>query len=79
MSKTVAEGRRNRTARAYLATLDRLIEGRATHPDHAGRAVRITPAAVAKEARHSRNPLYTTHRALLAEIEAAASGSQSGG
>jgi hypothetical protein len=35
--------------------------------------VRITPAVVAKEARRSRNPLYTTHRALLAEIEAAAS------
>jgi hypothetical protein len=36
--------------------------------------VRITPAAVAKEARRSRNPLYITHRALLAEIEAAATG-----
>jgi hypothetical protein len=35
--------------------------------------VRLTPAAVAKEARRSRNPLYTTHRALLLEIEAAAS------
>lgn len=74
MSKTPAEGRRNRAARAYLAALDRLIEGKATHPDHVGRLVRITPAAVAKEARRSRNPLYTTHRVLLAEIEAAASG-----
>jgi hypothetical protein len=33
--------------------------------------VHITPAAVAKEARRSRNPLYTTHRALLTEIDAA--------
>ncbi len=74
MSKKTAEGRRNRAARAYLAALDRLIEGTATHPDYVGRPVRITPAAVAKEARRSRNPLYTTHRALLAEIEAAASG-----
>ena len=73
MSKTAAESRRDRAARAYLAALDRLIEGKATHPDYAGRPVRITPAAVAKEARRSRNPLYTTHRALLAEIEAAAS------
>ena len=72
MSKTTAEGRRNRAARAYLAALDRLIEGKASHPDYAGRPVRITPAAVAKEARRSRNPLYTTHRALLGEIEAAA-------
>jgi len=74
MSKKTAEGRRNRAARAYLAALDRLIQGKTTHPDYAGRPVRITPAAVAKEARRSRNPLYTTHRALLAEIEAAASG-----
>src|SRR5487761_776372 len=73
MSKTIAEGRRNRAARAYLAALDRPIEAKATHPDYAGRSIRITPAAVAKEARRSRNPLYTTHRALLAEIEAAAS------
>jgi hypothetical protein len=70
--KTAANRRRNRAARAYLAALDRLIEGKATHPDYAGRRVRITPAAVAKEARRSRNPLYTTHRALLAEIEEAA-------
>jgi hypothetical protein len=72
MSKTIAEGRRNRAALAYLAALDRLIEGKATHPDHVGRSVRVTPAAVAKEAGRSRNPLYTTHRALLAEVEAAA-------
>ncbi len=72
MLKTIADGRRNRSARAYLAALDRLIEGKATHPDHAGRPVRVTPAAVAKEARRSRNPLYTTHRALLSEIEVAA-------
>src|SRR5260370_14216670 len=74
MPKTTAEGRRNRTARAYLAALDRLIAGKATHPDYAGHPVRITPAAVAKEARRSRNPLYTTHRALLGEIEAVGSG-----
>src|SRR5712692_4426496 len=73
MSKNAPEGRRNRAAHAYLAALDRLIEGKATHPDYAGRPVRVTPAAVAKEARRSRNPLYTTHRALLAEIETAAS------
>jgi erythromycin esterase-like protein len=29
---------------------------------------------VAREARRSRNPLYTTHRELLAEIEVAAKG-----
>ncbi len=60
-------------ARAYRA-LNRLIEGRATHPSHAGRSVRITPATVAREARRSRNPLYTTHRDIRDEIAAAAHG-----
>jgi len=56
------------TARAYRSALNRLIEGRATHPNLAGRPVRITPAAVAREARRSRNPLYATHRDILDEI-----------
>ena len=34
--------------------------------------VRITPASVAREAGRSRNPLYTTHRDILDEIEASA-------
>jgi len=60
------------TARAYRAALNRLVEGQATHPSLAGRPVRITPAAVAREARRSRNPLYTTHRDILDEIAVAA-------
>ncbi len=60
------------TARAYRAALNRLIEGKATHPALAGRPVRITPAAVSREARRSRNPLYTTHRGILDEITVAA-------
>jgi hypothetical protein len=63
-----------RAERAYRAALERLIAGKATYPDHAGRPVRITPAAVAREAGRSRNPLYTTHRELLAEIEVATKG-----
>jgi len=59
-------------ARAYRAALNRLVEGKATHPALAGRPVRITPAAVAREARRSRNPLYTTHRGILDEIVVAA-------
>jgi len=66
------------TARAYRAALNRLVEGKATHPALAGRPVRITPAAVAREARRSRNPLYTTHRDVLDEI-AVAAGSPSTG
>ena len=60
------------TARAYRAALNRLIEGKATHLSLAGRPVRITPAVVAREARRSRNPLYTTHRDILDEIAVAA-------
>ena len=66
------------TARAYRAALNRLTEGKATHPSLAGRPVRITPATVAREARRSRNPLYTTHRDILDEIAVAASGSSAG-
>jgi hypothetical protein len=55
-------GTRRNAGRAYLAAQDRQIEGKATHPDYAGRPVRISPAAVAKETRRSRNPPYTIAR-----------------
>jgi hypothetical protein len=58
-------------AQAYRAALARLARGEGRHTKHSGRVVRITPASVAREARRSRNPLYTTHRDILAEIEAA--------
>ncbi|RUX51461.1 hypothetical protein EOA33_06245 [Mesorhizobium sp. M4A.F.Ca.ET.050.02.1.1] len=61
-------------ARAYRAALARLVRGEGRHPDHQGRIVRISPASVAREAGKSRNPLYTTHRDILDEIEAAAQG-----
>jgi len=60
-----------RAERAYRAALERLVQGKATHAKHTGRAIKITPASVAREAGLSRNPLYTTHRLLLSEIEAA--------
>lgn len=58
-------------ARAYRAALARLVRGEGRHPDHQERIVRISPASVAREAGKSRNPLYTTHRDILDEIEAA--------
>jgi hypothetical protein len=60
-----------RTERAYRAALERLVQGKATHPKYASRPIKITPTAVAREAGLSRNPLYTTHRALLSELESA--------
>lgn len=59
-------------ARAYRAALNRLVEGKATAPSLAGRPVPVTPTTVAREARRSRNPLYTTHRDILNEIAVAA-------
>ena len=59
-------------ARSYRAALSRLVRGEGRHADHAGRVVKITPTSVAREAGRSRNPLYTSHRDILDEIEAAA-------
>lgn len=75
-SHLVARGqsRAEHTARAYRAALARLVRGEPRHPAHVGRTVRITPASVAREAGRSRNPLYTTHRAVLDEIAAAVEG-----
>lgn len=59
---------------AYRAALARLVRGEGRHPQHAGKPVRITPAAVAREAARSRNPLYATHRDIRDKIAAAAAG-----
>jgi hypothetical protein len=73
MSKADARPSSSRTAgQSYRAALARLVRGEGRHPDHQGRIVRISPASVAREAGRSRNPLYTTHRDILDEIEAAA-------
>jgi hypothetical protein len=56
------------TEHALRLALQRLLDGRATHPKHAGRTVRITPASVCREARLSRQPLYANHRKVLDEI-----------
>jgi hypothetical protein len=74
MSKPESRTGSATAARSYRAALARLVRGEGRHGDHAGRVVRITPASVAREAGRSRNPLYTTHRNILDEIEAAASG-----
>lgn len=62
-----------RHARAYRDALDRLLNGTAVHPSHAGRKVRVTPTSVAREAGKSRNPLYSTHVDILGEIARLAS------
>ncbi len=69
-ASTKRNGQAEAAARAYRAALARLVRGEGRRP--AGRGMRITPAAVAREAGRSRNPLYTTHRDILDEIAAAA-------
>ena len=69
-ASTKRNGQAEAAARAYRAALARLVRGEGRRP--AGRGMRITPAAVAREAGRSRNPLYTTHRDILDEITAAA-------
>lgn len=66
-----SNSRTKATARCYRAALQRLIDKRPTHPDHAGKEIYISAASVAKEARRSRNPLYAMHRDILDEIELA--------
>ena len=74
VSKADAQHGNNTVSQSYRAALARLVRGEGRHPDHAGQIVRITPASVAREAGRSRNPLYTTHRAILEEIEVASGG-----
>ncbi len=69
-ASTKRNGQAEAAARGYRAALARLVRGEGRRP--AGRGMRITPAAVAREAGRSRNPLYTTHRDILDEIAAAA-------
>jgi hypothetical protein len=71
-ASTKRSGQADTAARAYRAALARLVRGEGRHRKHAGQAIPITPAAVAREAGRSRNPLYTTHRDILDEIHAAA-------
>lgn len=72
MGKDYQGQRWQSAARSYRAALARLVRGEGRHADHAGRVVKITPTSVAREAGRSRNPLYTSHRDILDEIEAAA-------
>jgi isopenicillin N synthase-like dioxygenase len=66
-----------KTERDFREALDRLKRGMPTHPLLLKKRVRISPATVALEARRSRNALYTGHRHLLAEIDAAGTKSAS--
>jgi|ERR1700729_1668610 len=62
--------RKRRTENAIRGALDRLLRGRGTHPKHSGLKLRITKAAVAREARINIATLYRFPD-LCAEIDVA--------
>ncbi|OWJ63614.1 hypothetical protein [Inquilinus limosus] len=64
--------KRLRASRARLCdALERLVQGRPIHPRHQD-GYRLTVAALAREADVGRNAIYTNHRAILDELQAAA-------
>jgi len=65
------EKRRQDSATKLRDALDRLIDGRPTHPAHQ-RGYRLTVAALARESGIGRNAIYTNHRALLDALTVAA-------
>lgn len=70
--KTRVDGRsrrKTRTESAIRSALERLLNGDGTHPRHAGLKVRVTKAAIAREARINIATVYRFPD-LCAEIDA---------
>jgi hypothetical protein len=65
--------RRERSRAAIEAAIERLRAGKANHPRHVGRVVRLTKQAVAREARISSATLYRCPD-LIARISEAGTG-----
>lgn len=56
------------TRQAYLEALERLKNGNSTHKDLVGKEIKINATTIALESGKSRNPLYNTHKDILAMI-----------
>lgn len=54
------------------AALQRLIDKRPVHSSLRGRTYRLTVATLAREARVSRNAIYTNHRVIIEALRAGA-------
>lgn len=65
------EKRRQDSATRLREALDRLIDGRPSHPAHQ-RGYRLTVASLARESGIGRNAIYTNHRDLLDALASAA-------
>jgi hypothetical protein len=70
-SKISPYEKRQDSAARLREALDRLIEGRASHPAHQ-RGYRLTVASLARESGIGRNAIYSNHRDLLDALLAAA-------
>jgi hypothetical protein len=66
--KLRGERAKKQTDKLLRAALQRLLDGSPTHSKHIGRTVRITPTSVCREARLSRQSVYTSHREFLKVI-----------
>lgn len=57
------------TRQGYLDALQRLKQGKATHPSLKDKKYKINATSIALEAGKSRNPLYHTHKDILEMIQ----------
>ncbi|TLW99320.1 hypothetical protein [Rhizobium sp. MHM7A] len=65
------ETRRRNTARRLRQAFDRLVAGNPQDSSRQGRPSRLTVAALAREARVSRNTIYAEHSEFLDELASA--------
>jgi len=65
------EKRRLGIERRLSAALKRLVGERPNHPFLVGRTYRLTVAVLAREARVSRNTIYTNHRGIIEKLDRA--------
>jgi len=66
------EKRLRKTEQHLRAALERLVTMKPNHPSLRGGTYRLTVAALAREARVSRNTIYAHHRSIIEELDRAA-------
>lgn len=66
------EKRRRKIEQHLRAALERLVAMKPNHPALRAGTHRLTVAALAREARISRNTIYASHRAIIEELDQAA-------
>ena len=59
------------TEKRLRESMECLVKGFPTHPDHQRRSYRLNVSVLAREAGVSRNAIYSNHREVLADLSAA--------